>query len=67
MLYGIPPLVKGVLLLPLLSAVLALMLTALLVPVWRRCVQTLAGRLHYTLLVIAAIAFLWSLHYWRLL
>ena len=67
LLFGIPPLLEGLLLLPLLSAVLTLTLTLLLVTVWRRRSQALPGRLHLTLVAIAAIAFLWSLYYWRLL
>jgi CubicO group peptidase (beta-lactamase class C family) len=66
-LYGVSLRYQIVLALPVLAAVLAvgaLVYTAL---AWREGFWGIAGRVHYTLVTVAAVAFVWFLNYWNLL
>jgi CubicO group peptidase (beta-lactamase class C family) len=67
LLYGDPPLLRAVEVLPLPIVVLAAGALALAVPVWMRRYWGLAGRVHYTLVALAGLAFVWFLYYWNLL
>jgi hypothetical protein len=67
LLYGDPPLLRVVEVLPLPITVLAAGALALTVAVWIRRYWGLAGRVHYTLVVLAGLAFVWFLYYWNLL
>jgi len=67
LLFGITPLARAVLLLPLLSAVLTGITLFLAVLAWRRGYWSLWSRLHYSLLGLSGLAFIGSLHYWNLL
>jgi len=66
-LFGVPLFIKALLVLPVLAAVLtvgALVFTAL---AWKDGYWGVAGRVHYTLVTIAALAFIWSLNFLNLL
>ena len=67
LLFGVTPLARAVLLLPLLSAVLTGITLFLAVLAWRRRFWSLWSRLHYSLLGLLGLAFIGSLHYWNLL
>jgi CubicO group peptidase (beta-lactamase class C family) len=51
----------------LLAAVLTIVLAAMTVMVWRRGFWGVIARVHYTLVTLAALAFVWFLNYWNLL
>ena len=51
----------------LLAAVLTIVLTAMTVWVWRKRFWGVMARVHYTLVTLAALAFVWFLNYWNLL
>lgn len=66
-LFGITPVFRGVLVLGVVSAVLtiaALVYTAL---AWRDRYWGVGGRATYTLVTVAAVAFVWFLNFWNLL
>jgi CubicO group peptidase (beta-lactamase class C family) len=65
--YGDSPLLRAMQVLPLLIVVLAASALALTVPAWIRRYWGVAGRVHYTLVVLAGLAFVWFLYYWNLL
>jgi CubicO group peptidase (beta-lactamase class C family) len=67
LLYGDPPLLRAVEVLPLPIAVLALGTLAFTVVAWRRRYWGVAGRVHYTLVALAGLAFVWFMYYWNLL
>lgn len=58
---------SGLALVPPVIALLGIAGAVLLVPVWRQRYWRPAGRVHYTLLVVACVAFVWFLAFWRLL
>lgn len=67
LLFGIPPFVQDVLLLPVVSAVLAVPTTTLALGSWRNVHWTRAQRLHLTLVAATGLLFAGLLHYWQLL
>jgi CubicO group peptidase (beta-lactamase class C family) len=64
---GVPPLLKIALTLPLVAALLGLGVLFYMFKAWFRRYWTRCQRVHYTLLVLAALVFLWVLNYWNLL
>ena len=66
-LYGDPPLLRVVEVLPLPIAGLALGALVFIVPAWTKRYWNVAGRVHYTLVALAGLAFVWFLYYWNLL
>ena len=65
--YGLPRRLQYLLLVPQVCAVLAgLVLVGCLVA-WRNRYWRVSGRLHYTLVALAGVAFVWFLHYSNLL
>lgn len=65
--YGDPPLLRVVEVLPFPIVVLALGALVLVVPVWIRRYWSVAGRVHYTVVALAGLGFVWFLYYWNLL
>lgn len=65
--FGLPPVLQGALVLPWIIAVLAPVVTALAVWLWVRRVWTLAGRIGYTLLALAGLVQVWLLAFWNML
>ena len=60
-------LIIALLVIPMVTTVLALVLVAMAVFAWRDGTWTLAGRIHYSLVVLAAVTFAGWAAYWNLL
>ncbi|MFP4502721.1 MAG: serine hydrolase domain-containing protein [Candidatus Hydrogenedentota bacterium] len=65
--FGLPPVVLVLLALPLLAVPCACGLALAAVALWRQKAVSRSGRLHYLAVSAAALAVVWSLHYWNLL
>lgn len=59
--------VEILLVLPLISVVLATAALIVTFLSWKNKYWSWCSRLHYTLVVLAALAFIWFLNYWNLL
>ncbi len=57
----------ALLVLPLVTAVLSVALLVLALMAWKERYWSLVGRLHYSLVTLAALAFVWLANYWNLL
>jgi hypothetical protein len=66
-LFGIEPVFKVVLGLGVVSAVLTLAALVYAVVAWKDGYWSPGGRVYYTLVVVAAMAFVWFLDFWNLL
>ena len=66
-LYGMPAVMVGLLLLPLLTAALSVVLAVVTSLSWKRGLPSLLGRAYFSLTTILALAFIPFLHYWNLL
>jgi hypothetical protein len=66
-LFGVPTMYRIVLGLGVLSAVLTVGALIYSVLAWKNSYWGIAARGHYTLVTVAAVAFLWFLNYWNLL
>jgi hypothetical protein len=66
-LHGAQLIVKIVLGLGVLGAVLTVGALLYSVVAWKRSYWGIAARVHYTLVTVAALAFVWFLNYWNLL
>lgn len=62
-----PPWLVALLLIPILTSILAIILLLSAVPAWKNRYWSLVGRLHYSLVTLAALAFVWLANYWNLL
>lgn len=67
LIFGVPPFLKILLILPILSALLTIFALFFVYIGWKNKYWTICGRLHYTLVVLASLAFLGFLAYWNLL
>lgn len=67
LMYGVPPLLPFVLVLPLLAAVLTIGALCFTMLAWKNRYWGVVGRVHYTLVTVAALGFIWFLNYWNLL
>jgi len=65
--YGVPVLLKVVLVFPIVAAVLGIGVLIFVFLAWTKKYWTVYGRLHYTLILISGLAFLWLLNFWNLL
>ena len=65
--YGVSLFYRLVLLLALLAAVLTVGALVYTVLAWKDRYWGIAGRVYYTLVTLAAVAFVWFLNYWNLL
>ena len=65
--FGYPPELTYLLVIPVLTAVLAAGLVVFTILAWKNRYWRLAGRIHYTLVTLAALAFAWFLNYWNFL
>jgi hypothetical protein len=63
----IPAYLPTLLVIPFLTGALAVAVLALAVLTWRRRICSFGGRLHYSLVVLAGVLFLWFAGYWNLL
>lgn len=66
-LFGVSPIYKIVLGLGVLAAVLTVGALVCNVLAWKRSYWGIASRVHYTLVTVAAVAFVWILNFWNLL
>jgi CubicO group peptidase (beta-lactamase class C family) len=64
---GVPPLLTAVFILALVSAGLSVGVVVCAILVWRGRVFSVAWRIHYSLVALAALALTWQLIYWNLL
>ena len=64
-LHGLPVIVESVLGLGVLAAVLTAGAVVATVLAWKKSYWGIAGRAYYTLVTIAAVAFVWFLNYWN--
>ncbi len=67
LMFGVPPIMKILLALPLVSIVLLIGTFFYAVSAWVRGYWTGCARIHYALVFLAGLAFLFFLHYWNLL
>lgn len=64
---GVPPILKFGLALPIIAALLGVGVLFYMLKAWRKGYWTRCHRLHYTLVFVAALVFLWFLNFWNLL
>ncbi len=67
LLAGVPPGLSLILVLPLVGGVLTVMLLVVAFFAWRGGYWHWAARLHFSLVTMAALTFLWQLSYWNML
>jgi len=65
--FGVSMIYKIVLGLGVLTTVLTVAALVYTVTAWKNNYWSIAGRAHYTLVTVAAVAFVWFLNYWNLL
>ena len=65
--FGVPPLLQAVLAIALAGAALTLVGAFLAVRSWIRGDWSVVGRVHYSVVVVAGVAFVWFLDHWNLL
>jgi CubicO group peptidase (beta-lactamase class C family) len=65
--FGVPVALKLLLGVPLIAGVLTVVVLFYTLWVWIKGYWTVCARVHYTLVFLAAVAFLWFLYYWNLL
>ena len=65
--FGVPTFFVFVLSIGLVASVLGVVSVAFVVLAWKQGYWSLAGRLHYTLVTFASLAFIWFLNNWNLL
>jgi CubicO group peptidase (beta-lactamase class C family) len=64
---GVPPLLKIGLILPIVAVVLGIGVLFYMFKAWGKGYWTRCHRFHYTLVVLAALIFIWVLNFWNLL
>ena len=64
---GLPSWAQYLFLLPWIIAVLAIGMVFFTILIWKRRYLSIPGRIHFTLVMLASLAFLWWLGYWNLL
>jgi CubicO group peptidase (beta-lactamase class C family) len=64
---GVPPMLIALLCIPLAAAALTAASVVCMISVWKNRSWSVFGRLHYTLVVIAAVVFIFFLNHWNLL
>jgi hypothetical protein len=65
--FGIPPGTAELLLIPIIMSILIVTMLIFTVVVWARHDWSLAGRVYYSLVTVASVAFIWFLNSWNLL
>ena len=66
LMFGVPSALKVFLFFPIISAVLTIGALIYTVLAWKKKYWTGCARLHFTLIVLASLIFIWSLNYWNL-
>jgi CubicO group peptidase (beta-lactamase class C family) len=65
--HGIAPLAQAALVVALVATTLAVGMVACAGLAWKRRYWSVVGRVHYSLVTLGALAFIWFLNYWNLL
>ena len=65
--YGVPPFFIALLCIPLATTIMTGGLFVFTILAWKNAYWSVIGRLHYSLVALAAMAFIWFLDYWNLL
>ena len=65
--YGVPPAIKALLWIPILTTLLALVVLLFAVWAWRSRLWSVWDRLHYSVVAAAGLIFAWFFVYWNLL
>jgi len=65
--YGVPPGIKALLWIPIVTTLLASVVLLLAVWAWRSRLWSVWNRLHYSLVAAAGLIFVWFFVYWNLL
>ena len=66
LMFGVPSTLKVFLVFPIISAVLTIGALIYTVLAWKKKYWTGCARLHFTLIVLASLVFIWFLNYWNL-
>jgi CubicO group peptidase (beta-lactamase class C family) len=66
LMYGVPSALKVFLVFPIISAVLTIGVLIYTVLAWKKKYWTGCERLHFTLILLASLIFIWFLNYWNL-
>ena len=67
MIYGIPSAFKTLLVLPIISVVLLVVSLIYMILAWMKKYWSGCSRLHYTLIALAGLIFVWFLNFWNLI
>ena len=67
LIYGVPLLIRVILVIPIITGILSLVFLALAVMAWVRGYWSLVGRLYYSLIALASVLFVLFAGYWNLL
>ena len=67
LLYGVPLLIRVILVIPIVTSILSLAFLALAVIAWMRGYWSLVGRLYYSLIALASVLFVLFAGYWNML
>lgn len=65
--YGVPPDIKALLWIPIVTTALAAAMVWFAIWAWKRRLWTVWGRIHYSLIATTALVFIWFFNYWNLL
>jgi CubicO group peptidase (beta-lactamase class C family) len=65
--FGVPTLIRVILVIPIVTTILSLVVLALTFIAWMRRQGALVGRLHYSLIALAAVLFVLFAGYWNML
>jgi hypothetical protein len=65
--YGVPPAMKWMLVIPLLICHLLLLLLYQLYKIFFRTRVCFSGRLHFIILIVAVVLFIWQLSHWNMI
>jgi CubicO group peptidase (beta-lactamase class C family) len=65
--YGVPPAIKALLWIPIITTVLAAIVLCFAARAWKRQSWSVWGRVHYTVVAAAGLAFVWFFIYWNIL
>jgi CubicO group peptidase (beta-lactamase class C family) len=65
--YGVPPAIKALLWIPIVTTLLAAAVVCFAVWAWKKRSWSVWGRLHYSVVTATALAFIWFFVYWNLL
>lgn len=66
LMFGVPSALKVFLVFPIISAVLTIGALIYTVLAWKKKYWSGCARLHFTLIVLASLVFIWFLNYWNL-